>query len=56
MLRRNLDQICVTELLATIKLLPGKVYPLPEYGASPAAIGSTRQNTGQRLRNFTAAR
>ena len=24
-LRRNLDQICVTELPATIKLLPGKV-------------------------------
>ena len=30
-------------------------YPLPEYGASLAATGSTRQNTGQRLRNFAAA-
>ena len=30
-------------------------YPLPEIWGSPAATGSARQNTGQRLRNFAAA-
>ena len=54
-LRRNLDQICVTELPATIKLHPPRSLSTARIWSSPAATGSTRQNTGQRLRNFAAA-
>jgi len=56
-LRRNLDQICVTELPATIKLLPGKVIiHCQNMEHLLQQLVQLAKTPGQPLRNFAAAR